>query len=190
MIRCERTEEPPNFDAEVRRPGNGWLEKNPHKRRPRDFWVVITSALAAAFKQRCAYSAIAIYDGQVDHFVSCHEDRSLAYEWSNYRYCSPSINSRKNRVRASELLDPCMIEDDWFELILPSLQLRVTERCPAEQRERANNAIARLGLRDGEPVIRYHRAWLEHYERNPSILDVLDEVDPLLARAIRKRDGL
>ena len=37
--------------------------------------------------------------GTVDHFMSCHEDRSKAYEWRNYRYCAAWINSSKgNRV--------------------------------------------------------------------------------------------
>lgn len=193
MIRCTLTAEPPHFDAQVRRPGQQWQAKNPHKPRPRDFWSCVVEDLANAFHHRCAYLAIEIGRGQVDHFVSCQEDRNLAYEWTNYRYCDPNINSRKNRARACDLLDPCAIEDDWFELILPSLQVRVTDRCPPELRERANHTLVRLGLRDGEAIIRMRSKWLALYDDlgadRDKFLVLLDQQDPMLARALRKRDA-
>lgn len=193
MIRCTLAAEPPHFDAQVRQPGRAWLDKNPHKNPPHAFWARVRGELAEVFHHRCAYLAIEIFNGQVDHFVSCNEDRHLAYEWTNYRYCDPGINSRKNSTRADELLDPCTIEDDWFELILPSLQVRVTELCPPELRERANHTLIRLGLRDGEAIIRMRSAWVAHFDELGSdrakFLALLDRQDPMLARALRKRDA-
>lgn len=192
MIRCVLTEEPARFDAAVRQPGRRWLEKNPHKRRPHAFWKEVRSELAEAFHHRCAYLAIEAF-GQVDHFISCSEDPALAYEWTNLRYCDPDINSRKNRVRSGEILDPCAVEDDWFELILPSLQVRVTERCPPELRARAENTLARLKLRDDERTIRMRAGWLAAYEEfgaeRAKFLELLDRKDPMLARALRSRDA-
>lgn len=191
MIRCELTDEPAHFDATVRRPGRKWLEDNAHRHPPRNLWSQVRDDLARAFHHRCAYLAIEIHHGQVDHFVPCSEDRGLAYEWSNYRYCDPQINSRKNRASSKDLLDPCTIQDDWFELLLPSLQLRVTDRCPPELRARAEATLVRLGLRDSEPLIRMRSAWLAHYEAlsadRPKFLELLDQKDRLLARALRKR---
>lgn len=191
MIRCVLTDEPANFDAAVRQPGRKWLAKNPHRHPRHDFWKAVVGELAAAFNHRCAYLAIYCRAGQVDHFVSCSEDRDLAYEWKNYRYCDPDINARKNRARSSELLDPCAVEDDWFELILPSLQVRVTERCPPELRGRAEYTLERLRLRDDERTIRMRSQWVARYEEaadRGTVLALLDVYDPLLARALRRRE--
>ncbi len=124
--------------------------------------------------------------GTVDHFVSIDEDRTLAYEWSNYRYASGWINSRKQALRSGEVLDPCQIGDDWFELLLPSLQLRVSARCPRGQRALAENTLKALGLRDDERVIRYRREWLVEYERGEIDLDYLARKAPLIARAVQQ----
>lgn len=193
MIRCVLTREPAHFDAVVRQPGRRWLESNSHRRRLRDYWRLVTDELAEAFHHRCAYLAIAIRAGQVDHFVPCSEDRSLAYEWTNFRYCDPDVNSRKSRSRSCELLDPCTIEDDWFELILPSLQVRVTERCPPELRGRAEATLDRLSLRHDERTIRMRGTWLALYDElggdRARLLALMDSNDPMLARALRKRDA-
>lgn len=192
MIRCELGPEPSRFDADVRQPGRRWLDRNPHVRQPRPLWRAVVRELAAAFHERCAYLAIRILDGQVDHFIPCSEDRDLAYEWTNYRYCDPSINSRKSRTRSGELLDPCSIDDAWFEVLLPSLQVSVTERCPPALRARAESTLVRLGIRDGEQMIRKRAEWLRLYEglgeRGQALLEFLDHEDPMLARALRKRD--
>ncbi len=66
--------------------------------------------------------------GTVDHFVSWHEDRSKAYEWGNYRFSAAWINASKSRTPVADILDPFNIEDGRFELLLPSLQLRVFGR--------------------------------------------------------------
>lgn len=124
--------------------------------------------------------------GTVDHFVSIKENRGLAYEWSNYRYASGWINSRKQALRSGEVLDPFHVGDDWFELLLPSLQLRVSERCPPKQRALAENTLVALGLRDDERVLRYRREWLVEYERGEIDLDYLARKAPLLARAVQQ----
>ena len=111
--------------------------------------------------------------GTVDHFVSCHEDRSRAYEWENYRYCAAWI-----------LLDPFDIEDGWFELHLPSLQLRVSETIPEELRDRAEHVLVRLHLRDDERVVRQRSEWYRMYQSGELSRDGLEGKAPLIAAAI------
>ena len=53
----------------------------PGNDRPKDFWTPFKGRLAEGFRNLCAYSAMYEPVGTVDHFVSCHEDRSRAYEW-------------------------------------------------------------------------------------------------------------
>ena len=124
----------------------------------------------------------------MDHFVPIKELKTtgkhhLAYEWSNFRYVEGVINQRKGTL---SLLDPFKIKDDWFEIILPSLQLILTDKVPKSQRAKAELTLTRLGLRDHEVVIRYRRKWYEMYESNKLTLAGLREVAPLIADAVER----
>jgi hypothetical protein len=188
------------YEAEVQGPGARWLAQNPpvplkpgepspKPKRPPSYWLKVRHELADAFHKRCAYTAMWVADqGEVDHFVSIDEDRSKLYEWENFRYCAGWFNSSKKNIRSTQILDPLAIEDDWFELMLPSLELRVTERCPEHLRKRAEFMLDRLKLRNGQAVRRLREEMYNLYEREgPQVLVYLDEWAPLLARAIRKQ---
>lgn len=203
VVRKPMTEEiRARYETKVLQPGRRWLETNPpvqpqpgepstKERRLPAYWCEIRFELAAAFRERCAYTAMWLSEpGDVDHFISIAEDRSKAYDWDNFRYCTGSINSSKQALRSSQLLDPLEVEDDWFELMLPSLELRVTDRCPAHLRPRAEFMLDRLHLRNGEQIIRYRQQFYEIYRpEDPTTLDLLDRWAPLLARAIRKQEA-
>lgn len=159
------------YEARVLEPGRRWLEANPpvpakarepapkQKRLPA-LWREVCEELADAFHDRCAYSAMWLsHPGEVDHFVSIDEDRSRAYDWDNFRYCAGWINSSKQSLRSSQLLDPLEIEDDWFELRLPSPRIRA--RSPAStswprcSRARSGSSSTRAeGRRRGSPPAR------------------------------------
>lgn len=186
MIRFERVPEPDDFDREARVPGKAWLAANPDG-RPKDFWTPFKGKLAEGFRNLCAYSAMYEPVGTVDHFVSCNEDRSKAYEWENYRYCAAWINSSKGNVPAGNLLDPFEIQDGWFELHLPSLQLRVAPAVPAELRDRAEFVLVRLHLRDDERVMRQRQEWYRMYQSGELSQDGLERKAPLIAAAISRK---
>lgn len=187
VIRFERIPEPTRFDDECRKPGADWLAKHPDAKRPRDFWSQFKSSLADGFRQLCAYSAMYEPVGTVDHFVSCDENSSLAYEWSNYRFASAWINSSKQDVLG--ILDPFEIGEEWFEILLPSLQLVTTTRIPRRYRPIAELTLKRLHLRDDERILRQRRSWLKSYENGGVNLEELRLRAPLLARAVEKHSG-
>ena len=206
MIRVDRKPLPDEarrkYEVKVLGPGLAWLDAHPAPRastpeaprnqeRPPDYWREIREELADAFHERCAYTAMWLsYPGQVDHFVSIDEDRARAYEWDNFRYCAGWLNSSKQGIRSSRILDPLEIEDDWFEISLPSLELGVTDRCPEPLRERAEFMLDRLHLRKGPQVIRYRRQFYQQYRPGePRTLELLDQWAPLIARAIRKQEA-
>ncbi|MDB9467696.1 hypothetical protein [Dolichospermum circinale] len=123
MLKFNPPAEPENFDAKARQPGNNWLEKNPDKKRPKDYWSNFKSDLADGFGNLCGYTAM--YDstgGTVDHYLSWKYHPHLTYEWSNYRFAFGRVNSSKGTLD-NQILDPFEVEDDWFEILLPSLQL-------------------------------------------------------------------
>ncbi|MEM9459741.1 MAG: hypothetical protein AAGF11_36525 [Myxococcota bacterium] len=194
MIHVEQKPPPEGFDEHVRQPGRAWLEDEAHRRRarPRPFWnewPPCREALRTAFHHRCGYLAMSIPSGHVDHFESwaqCkHTERyHLAYEWTNYRWLLPEINQRKQREPSTNLLDPYEVRDEWFELVLPSLELRLTNRVPAEIRQRAAYTIKRLKLDRGALAIEQRWAWVERYMEGLS-LERLEQEAPLVGRALR-----
>jgi hypothetical protein len=188
MIRVPRKKAPRGFKRDVADPGRAWLAVHPGVTTGLPpFWSKVRGKLIEAFEHRCAYTAMWLsHDGEIDHFVSIDEDRRQAYRWNNLRYSSGWLNSSKQGLRSGLLLDPCEVEDDWFEIELPSLRLEVTVACPEPVRPRAEFMLARLRLRDGEQVMRSRRAFYEHYLSGRASLEYLDDLAPLIARAIRK----
>lgn len=190
MIRVERQPEPPECDAKVRKPGQRWLAENPGSKSFPPYWRQVTVDVEAAFQERCAYTAMCpMTPATVDHFVSLDEDRTKAYEWENYRYAVGWINSSKSALRSEQILDPCEIGDDWFEVVLPGCELRVTEACPAELRERALFMLRRLSLNHGRKVLQYRKRWYELALKGLPLAEI-DALAPLVARAIRKQQAL
>lgn len=153
--------------------------------RPKDLWSPFKTQLANAFRNLCAYSAMFEPVGTVDHFVSCDEDRSLAYDWSNYRYCSAWINSSKKDLKSTQILDPCAVQDGWFRILLPSLQLEITDAIPAAIRPTAEFVLNRLHLRDDERVLRQRREWYRMYQDAELTLEGLAKKAPLIAAAVQ-----
>lgn len=187
MIRVERVSKPSGFDRDCLRPGNRWLAANPG-RRPRAFWAPFTAALAEGFEQRCGYAAVLIQNGTIDHFLSWKNQPELTYEWSNYRYADHRLNAKKQNIDDA-IVDPYEVGDDWFEILLPSLQMRVTDRVPAKMRKRAELTLRRLGLDHDERIVAYRAAWWRMFHSRELSLEGLHKVAPLLARAI-ERDGV
>jgi hypothetical protein len=189
VIRVERAAEPPDFDARVRKPGQAWLAKSDTTPTP-SYWRRAARDLRRAFKDRCGYTAMwQSSPGTVDHFVSRDEDRSRAYEWNNFRYAAAWINSSKSALRSDQVLDPYEVGDDWFEILLPSCQMIMTERCPPSHHERARNMLVRLRLGHDEAVVSYRQEWYRMYCDGELSLEGLDRKAPLLARAIRKQEA-
>jgi hypothetical protein len=186
MISFEPPPEPDDFDEEVRQPGTDWLSSHSASDgRPPSYWNDFKTDLADGFGELCGYSAMYTPNGTVDHYLSWSNHPELAYEWSNYRYAAGWMNSSKQDAD-DKVLDPFEVEDGWFEIILPSLQLVVSDDIPAEHREKAEFTLERLNLRDDERVIRQRRSWYEMFEEDRITLEGLREVAPLIARAVEE----
>ena len=110
MIYFEKVPEPPEFDEQARQPGLRWLESHADAKRPREYWSAFKPQLAQGFRHLCGYSAMFEPVGTIDHYVSWHNDRLLAYEWNNYRFASAWINSSKQTIDGG-ILDPFDVQD-------------------------------------------------------------------------------
>ena len=190
MMHFSPIPEPDYFEKKVRKPGKKWLKKHPGAKKGfPDHWKHCMNDLRKAFNCLCAYSVIRDLVGTVDHFLSKDKNGHLAYEWNNFRYSSGWINSSKKNID-SEILDPFEVNDDWFEIILPSLQLVVSDKIPNNVKEKAEFTITRLNLRDGEKVIQQRQVWYEEYKNGEINLDFLRKVAPLIAKAAEKENQL
>lgn len=186
MIPVAKVKKPKRFDAEVQTPGNQWLKANPHAKRPKALWGPYTKDLSDGFANLCGYAAM--HDptgGTVDHYLSFKNHPDKAYAWDNYRFASGTLNSSK-RTLDDTVLDPYEVGADWFEIELPSLQMRVTDSVPPSHRAKAEFTLKKLKLRDGERVIRWRQSWYQLYLAGELNLEGLRKMAPLIAQAVEK----
>lgn len=188
MIKVRRVRQPAGFAA-AKVEGDAWVAAHPGAARPKDLWSPYLASLAQGFGNRCGYAAM--FDsaaGTVDHYLSWKNRPDLAYDWRNYRFAMHWINAKKGSLDAA-VLDPHEVGDDWFEVLLPSMQLVLTDKVPKAKRARAQFTLDRLGLGDGEKAIRSRRAWYDQFLAGGLTLAGLEVVAPLIATAFRKQEA-
>lgn len=182
--------EPADFDSGCRRPGITWWSsrrlagETPKTSEFPNLWAKYESDLARAFHQRCGWWAMWIAEGEVDHFLSKKNRPELAYEWTNYRYIAGSVNGSKGNLD-DKVLDPFDVQDGWFEVIVPSMQLIGTDQLPAALKDKASFTLEKLRLREGTKVVRCRRRWYESF-KNGTPISELEKFAPLVAKAVKK----
>jgi len=188
-----RANEPEFFDLNCRVPGADWLaahpDQDPHTQS--EWWSQFQPNLAKHFGYRCGWLATSIeLEGIVEHWLACGSrrgapspNRHLAFEWSNYRYATGVINSLKGTLD-DQVVDPCEVQEGWFEVLLPSFELVATGRVPDGLRAKARTTIEKLQL--GRFKARATRwRWYQRYWNGGSPdLGALRKDAPLVASAI------
>ena len=118
--------EPGDFDALVRQPGDASIARQKASgqlRRLAPLWNRAYDQLHSAYDRHCAYTCFYQHDrASIDHFWPKNDYPQLAYEWCNYRLCSPRTNQFKGKKVG--ILDPFLVPDGLFELDLPGCQIR------------------------------------------------------------------
>lgn len=186
MIRVAPQPEPAAFDANVRIPGRAALTKGLDPLPPywRDQMLV---ALHTAYGGICAYLCTYIPRGtgarSTDHYVAKSRDRSLAYEWLNYRLACSLMNSRK--AAFDDILDPFEIEDGWFVLELSGLQVLPNPDLSADLRRKVQATIDQLDLNDTE-CLAARAEWYDDYLDHRR-LDVLKRRSPFVASELQRQ---
>jgi len=173
--------------------GRAWLKvaANLSAERPRDLWSPYRDRLAAGFGELCGYTVMWTPNGTVDHhvpwvMVKGTAKADLAYQWSNLRYSDGWFNSARG---STDVPDPYTVSDDWFELLLPSLELVATASVPASEVDRVNAALRWLG-KDGRVIKKRHALWLAYRSLDPDgtpgmSFAQIERWAPLIARALR-----
>ena len=157
MIPIDPQPEPAEFDTRVRQKGRAWLQK---KELSLNEPLPVGTELPAYWQGWClqelhrAYGGICAYLGvyveqvvggaTVDHYLSKKAHPGLAYEWTNYRFSSAVMNSRKGEE--TDVLDPFTLAPDLFhlDLLTGAIRPRIDEDHPLFSAVRAT--IERLRL--------------------------------------------
>jgi hypothetical protein len=193
MIHVQRQAEPPDFDENVRRPGNKALAEG--RARP-EIWRKCLIQLWEAYDGVCGYLAIRIPRGtgarSVDHVAPRSKQPALMYEWSNFRLVCSLMNSRKGTFE--DVLDPFEVEDGWFTLELSSLEVLPNPGLKLSLRKKVQSTINRLNLNDPECIAaraEHYDAFLEHTRdaRRGITFDSLRRWSPFVAKELI-RQGL
>lgn len=162
MIPITPKPEPPDFTQKVRAPGQAFLRNNPAPTdwHNHDDWRNALHDLYEAYNGICAYSAEWIpplSDPTVDHFVPKSARPELAYEWRNYRLAFLRLN--RNKLNYQDVLDPFVLQPNWFVLDFPSLQITANEALSDLQKAQVCATIKRLKLNE-QPGIKSRMRWL------------------------------
>lgn len=176
---------PASFEPRCGDLGRKWLSANPTSEKMPAYWTAFQPELADGFYQRCGWWAMWIADGAVDHFLSRKNHRHLAYTWDNYRYIAGTVNSSKKALD-DQVLDPFEIEDGWFEVLLPSMQLVPTLTLPAVLAAKAAFTLKKLHLENGTKVRRCRSKWYQAYKAGNLSMAGLEDFAPLLAESVKK----
>jgi hypothetical protein len=176
-------DEPDDFDTRCRQRGATWLAGHPGSQKFPAYWQEFQPALEDGFSRRCGWLGVRITFGAVDHFISKNHRRDLAYEWSNYRYIAGTINSSKG-IHDDALLDPFEVQSGWFEVILPSCQLKTTGALPSHLQAKADFTLKQLKLVNGPKVRKLRKGYYDEYKSGHLTKAGLREYAPLIADAV------
>lgn len=190
MIRVAATPEYPGFDAEVRQPGAAFLHQCPAPNSKdfgkKNFWSRAGKELHAAYGGVCAYTAMYLTEqGSVDHFLPKNTYPQLAYEWSNYRLASGRVNNAKSNQ--ANILDPFLLQDDWFFLDLPSCMLKASPTLGRALRSQVNNTINGLKLNSDDYYAQERCNILIEYATGEITLGFLERRYPFLAKEVARQ---
>ncbi len=189
MIPVDMVAEPQGF-ADARLSGLNWLATHPNDPekpvRPPPHWSPFLRPLREGFFRRCGYTAIYEPVGTVDHFNSVSGDRTKAYDWSNYRFCSGWINSAKKPSGDGKWVDPYRVPAGCFEVQLPDMQLRPGSNVPPDLADAVAYTLAHLPIRDDERIIELRREWYEYFKDQGLPFALLERMAPQVADAVRR----
>lgn len=190
LIRVASKPEYPGFNTQVRQPGAAFLATCPNPTseqfRKKNFWDRAAKELHAAYSGICAYTATYLPDqGSVDHFVPKTINPALAYEWTNYRLASGRVNTCKGNQ--TSVLDPFIVEDDWFELDVPSCLLKAKSDLPKSLRAQINATINSLRLNADDYYVQERCNILIDYAKGEISLGFLKRRYPFLAKEVERQ---
>lgn len=182
--------EPPHFFEQVQKKGEEFLAHYPGAKGKslKAYWTAIIPDLYDEYRGICAYTCHwTPYDTgwkTVEHFKPKENYPQEAYHWANYRFVCGALNGRKGKYE--DVLDPFTLQDGWFVMHFPSLQLLPGEELSKDDAISVEKTINRLKLNDWT-CIRARKDWLVPYLKEKYGIKYLEEKAPFLAGELKRQ---
>jgi hypothetical protein len=182
--------EPLHFYKKVQKKGEAFLSKNPGAKGSKlpTYWRAIIPDLHKAYNGICAYTChwIPFDTGSVtvEHYDSKEFHPQKAYLWSNYRLICGLMNGRKGTNK--NVLDPFTLQDGWFEIQFPSLQLKAGKHLTEEEAHKVLETIKILDL-NGHRCVQGRLCWLTPYLDGKYGIEYLEKMAPFLASELKRQ---
>ncbi len=203
MIPVTPKQEPKNFYEKVTRKAEAFLMEIPKPAKKqidaKGYWTDALDELHSLYDETCAYSGLWCQRdaATVDHFVPraaiWESNPMMAFEWSNFRLASNSMNSAKREYR--DVVDPFKIDWGWFVIDFPSMVVKSGTGLDAAEKVRVEATISRLKFNDlKKRHIHYRRKLIRRYcesckkwnSEGPA-LDELQRMAPFIAYELERQ---
>jgi hypothetical protein len=196
MIQVVLPPPPPNYESEVKDPGEAFLKNNPNPTK-RDwkihrYWHKIHNYLYSKHSGICLYCASWTPRKQklgktdhtsIDHFKPKKLDAQLAYEWSNFRMCRSRLNNYKGD--SQDVIDPCIVSNDWFYLDFTSFLVKASPHVTNSRlKQDIVNTIKRLHL-NSDDYVHERSNVIKEYSLDNLSFKILEEKFPFIAYQMR-----
>lgn len=191
MIPIEKQPEPPDFFDKVQKLGEEFLAQHPETRGSKlpPYWRAVIPDLRKAYRGICAYTCHWIPPdtgwNTIDHFKPKERYPYYAYRWDNYRLVCGIVNGRKGTNE--NVLDPFTLQEGWFSMHFPSLQLITGKHLIAEAMKQVEQTIKILKL-NNSTCIHGRRAWLQPYLDEEYGITYLEGKAPFLASELKRQN--
>jgi len=193
MIHVEKQPEPDNFDERVRKRGQTFRSKIPNpgnsEWKNKEYWREAIPDLRKAYSGICAYCCVWIPrttgNSSVDHFIPRSVAPHLAYEWDNFRLASATMNSRKSR--STDIIDPFLVEDGWFQLVFPEMLVIPNLQLPENIKKQVIKTINDILDLNDETLIEERFEFLQQFCYTPIRLPDLKRSAPFIAIEIERQ---
>lgn len=197
MIKCSPSDPPPNYEDDVKKPGDAFLRHNSnptHREWKRhSYWSKIHSFLydqnsglcqyCASWSPRSSQLSSSHNHTSVDHYLPKSKHTSLAYEWSNYRLCRARLNNYKSDFE--DVLDPFTISDDWFFLDFSSFLIKPSAGINSEVKKQVSDSISRLRLNSDNDYVNERISVIREYTLGRFNFELIREKYPFIAYQIK-----
>lgn len=194
MMHIDPRPEPDIFNDRVRVPGMKYLTHTPSPTTSEfnnhSYWLRVLRNLHDAYRGICAYSCHWIpYDtgaDTVEHFLPKAIYPKQAYEWDNYRLVCGTLNGRKGIF--DDVLDPFHIENGWFVMDFPSLQVKPAEGLDGTLTTQVWATINRLRLNHDGTCLRARKRYVKYYCKGCIDMAYLWEEAPFIAYELERQE--
>ena len=200
MIHVTLPSPPSHYESEVKIPGEAFLSSYPNPThndwKHHQYWSKIHDYLYGEHNGICLYCASWTPRKQelskldytsVDHFQPKKHHPDLAYEWSNFRLSRARLNNYKDSFQ--DVLDPCLISDDWFHLDFTSFLIKPSPKITdVNLQEKINNTIKRLRLNLDNDYVDERINVIKEYSIDKLSSKLLNEKYPFIAYQMRIQD--